>query len=144
MGRVVTAIALDVGRRRIGVAGCDRLGLGAIPLTTITRSTFEEEVAQLRAIATERGATVLIVGVPLVGPGQSEKQMRYCKKWGQRFAEALDLPLVWVDEQLSSMEAEAALRDRGVRPSENKAAIDQVAAAVILQRWLTEGRAPLG
>ncbi|GAB4355083.1 MAG: Holliday junction resolvase RuvX [Cyanophyceae cyanobacterium] len=141
---MVTAIALDVGRRRIGVAGCDRLGLGAVPLMTIARSTFDEEVAQLRAIATERGATVLIVGVPLVGPGQSEKQMRYCKKWGRRFGEALDLPVVWVDEQLSSIEAEAALRDRGVRPSENKAAIDQVAAAVILQRWLTEGHAPLG
>lgn len=140
MGRVVTAIALDVGRRRIGVAGCDRLGLGAVPLTTIARSTFDEEVAQLRAIAAERGATVLIVGVPLEQPGELGKQARYCKKWGRRFAEALDLPVVWVDEQLSSVEAEATLRDRGVRPSEDKAAIDRVAAAVILQRWLTENR----
>ena len=135
---MISAIALDIGRRRIGVAGCDRLGLGATPIMTITRSTFEAEVAQLRGIVRDRGAAVLVVGVPIAGDGGVGKQGRYCQKWGRRFSEALQLPLHWCDEQLSSVEAETALRDRGVRPSENKAAIDRVAAAVILQRWLDE------
>ena len=63
----VAAISLDIGRKRIGVAGCDRLGLLASPIATIERQSFEQDVAALRAIAQERQATVLVAGLPATG-----------------------------------------------------------------------------
>ncbi len=60
----ISALGLDLGRKRIGVAGCDRTGLIATGLTTIERRSFAEDVAQLQRIAKERQVEILVVGLP--------------------------------------------------------------------------------
>ncbi len=136
----VAAIALDIGRKRIGVAGCDRLGLLASPIATIERRSFEQDVVALQAIAQERQATVLVAGLPLTMDGEDSAQTRHARKWAKRYATAIGLPFVLVDERLSSVEAEELLRSRGLQPSRDKGSIDRYAAAAILQRWLDEQR----
>jgi Predicted endonuclease involved in recombination (possible Holliday junction resolvase in Mycoplasmas and B. subtilis) len=62
------------------------------------------------------------------------------QKYASRVAIALDLPLEYVDERLTSVNAEELIQAAGISPSRNKGLIDRKAAALILQRWLDERR----
>ncbi len=135
----ISALGLDVGRRRIGVAGCDGLGLMATGLTTIKRTSFDGVLAELKAIVIERDVRVLVVGLPYSMSGDLGSQAKETQKFATRLSEGLQLPVEFVDERLSSIEAKGLLSDRR-RTSGNKAEIDRVAAALILQRWLDRRR----
>lgn len=136
----ISALGLDVGSRRIGVAGCDGTGLIATGLTTIDRTSFDRDVAQLREIAEQRQVQVLVVGLPYSMDGTLGSQAKKVQKLAQRLAIALELPLEYVDERLTSFEAEEQIKAEKRSPSRNKGLIDRKAAAIILQQWLDERR----
>jgi len=136
----ISALGLDVGSKRIGVAGCDGTGLIASGLTTIERSSFDRDVAQLRELVELRQVQVLVVGVPYSMDGTLGFQARKVQKFAARLAEALQLPVEYVDERLTSFEAEELLKAEKRSPSRNKALIDRKAAAIILQQWLDDRR----
>ncbi|MEM9771040.1 MAG: Holliday junction resolvase RuvX [Cyanobacteria bacterium P01_D01_bin.73] len=137
----VCALGLDIGRRRIGLAGCDRLGLTAVELPTLTRTTMAEDIDALGAVVRDRQVNQLVIGVPYAGDGSLGKQAQRTKKQGRKFANALDLPIAWVDERCTSVTAESMLRDRGIDPAFHRDRIDGLAAVLILQAWLDEQRA---
>ncbi|MEO0947476.1 MAG: Holliday junction resolvase RuvX, partial [Cyanobacteria bacterium J06641_5] len=80
----VAALGLDVGKRRVGVAGCDGTGLIARELTTIQRSSFVRDVEQLRAIVRERQVTVLVVGMPYTLRGEVGQQAERVRQFAER------------------------------------------------------------
>ncbi len=137
---LISALGLDIGRRRIGVAGCDGTGLIATGLTTLQRRSFQDLVADLRHFVTVRQAQVLVVGLPLTMDGEEGFQARQVRKVAEGLSQALALPVVYVDERLSSVEAEHLMRAAGHSVAQEKALIDRKAAAIILQRWLDERR----
>lgn len=141
MAERVAALGLDVGRKRIGVAGCDGTGLIATGLTTIERRSFLEDVDALRSLAEERRVTCLVVGLPYSMEGNLGFQARQVQKFAERLSTALQLPVEYMDERLSSIEAEQLIQAERRSPSQNKALIDRKAAALILQRWLDARRA---
>jgi putative holliday junction resolvase len=132
----VAALGLDVGSKRIGVAGCDGLGLLATGITTIWRSSFQEDVAQLAEIVTERDVKLLVIGLPYTMDGNIGAQAKQVQKFARRVAAALELPIEYVDERLTSYAAEQLMIAANISVSQNKATIDRIAAAVILQQWL--------
>lgn len=137
MGRSrLSVLGLDVGRRRIGVAGCDGLGLLATELTTVQRATFAQDVAQFQSLVRDRDVQRLVVGLPYCMDGSIGQQAEKVKRYAERLAAALDLPLEYVDERLTSVEAETQLKAQKVSVMRNKARVDRKAAAIILQRWL--------
>jgi len=136
----ISALGLDVGSKRIGVAGCDGTGLIASGLTTIERTSFDRDVVQLRELVEQRQVQVLVVGVPYSMDGTLGFQARKVQKFAARLAEALQLPVEYVDERLTSFEAEELLKAEKRSPSRNKALIDRKAAAIILQQWLDDRR----
>ncbi|MBF2027117.1 MAG: Holliday junction resolvase RuvX [Oscillatoriales cyanobacterium C42_A2020_001] len=136
----ISALGLDVGRKRVGVAGCDGTGLIAFGLTTIYRKTFKDDVEQLRQLVRDRGATILVVGLPYSMDGTVGSQARQVQKFANAIAAELNLPLVYVDERLTSFQAEQMLQAEGISPSRQKHLIDRKAAAIILQQWLDEQR----
>ncbi|HIK42993.1 Holliday junction resolvase RuvX [Thermoleptolyngbya oregonensis NK1-22] len=137
----ISALGLDVGRKRIGVAGCDGTGLIATGLETIERRSFAEDVARLRKLVEARRATVLVVGMPYKLDGEVGAQARQVQRFAERLGAALNLPVEYVDERLTSYAAEELIHAEGRSPSYNKALIDRKAAAIILQQWL-DGRSP--
>ncbi|QKD81744.1 Holliday junction resolvase RuvX [Thermoleptolyngbya sichuanensis A183] len=137
----ISALGLDVGRKRIGVAGCDGTGLIATGLETIERRSFAEDVARLRKLVEARRATVLVVGMPYKLDGEVGAQARQVQRFAERLGAALNLPVEYVDERLTSYAAEELIHAEGRSPSHNKALIDRKAAAIILQQWL-DGRSP--
>jgi putative holliday junction resolvase len=139
---VISALGLDLGHRRIGVAGCDRTGLIATGLTTIHRTTFAQDIAQLQHWVQERQVEVLVAGLPYNMDGQIGTQARRTQKLARRLATALQLPLEYMDERLTSYEAELMLQAEHISPSRHKESIDRKAAALILQQWLDQRRQP--
>jgi putative Holliday junction resolvase len=136
----VSALGLDVGRKRIGVAGCDGTGLLATGLTTIYRQSFKADLAHLKALVEERNVQVLVVGLPYKMDGELGSQAQQVQRFARGISQALGLPVDYVDERLTSHEAEQLIQQQGRSPSQNKGLIDRKAAAIILQQWLDNRR----
>ncbi|HEY9617708.1 MAG TPA: Holliday junction resolvase RuvX [Microcoleaceae cyanobacterium] len=136
----ISALGLDVGKKRIGVAGCDGTGLIATGLTTIEYRSFQQVLNQLQAIVLERQVQTLVVGLPYSMDGSLGYQARHVQKFATGIAKALNLPLEYVDERLTSFQAEQLLQAQRLSPREHKGLIDRKAAAIILQQWLDERR----
>ena len=134
----VSALGLDIGHKRIGVAGCDRLGLLATGLTTLKRTSFQAVVQELSILIQERQVRVLVVGLPYTMAGEIGQQARWVQSFAERLSRALHLPIEYVDERLTSFQAEQLLLSEGTSPSRNKGLIDRKAAAIILQQWLDQ------
>lgn len=137
----IAALGLDVGRRRIGVAGCDGLGLFATGITTIYRTNWARDMLQLGQLARERQVNILVVGLPYNMDGTLGYQARQVQKFAERCARHLNLDLEYVDERLTSYVAEQLMLAEGISLRENRALIDRKAAAIILQQWLDQLRA---
>jgi putative holliday junction resolvase len=140
MNQRISALGLDVGRKRVGIAGCDGTGLIATGLTTLVRGSFEQDVEALRQMIAERQVQVLVVGLPYSLNGELGAQAKQVQKYAGRLAEALNLPVEYADERLTSVAAEELLQAENRHPSQHKALIDRKAAAIILQQWLDERR----
>jgi putative Holliday junction resolvase len=136
-----SALALDVGRRRIGLAGCDPLGLTVTPLPALWRaSRLEDDLPQLVALVRQRRVVALVVGLPLDEQQQFTPQAVHCRRYGERLARSLEaaglpLPLAWVNEHSSSWSAAERFGLQGDRSGR----LDSAAAALLLDQWLREG-----
>jgi putative holliday junction resolvase len=133
---VISALGLDLGHRRIGVAGCDRTGLIATGLTTIHRTHFDRDMAQLRQLIREREVTLLVIGLPYSMNGDIGTQAKRTQKLARRISHTLQIPFEYMDERLTSYEAETMLHTQHISPSRNRELIDRKAACIILQQWL--------
>ncbi|MEM8613395.1 MAG: Holliday junction resolvase RuvX [Cyanobacteria bacterium P01_H01_bin.105] len=138
---MISVLGLDIGSKRIGVAGCDRTGLIATGLTTIDNKSFTYVTEQLGQLARQREATLLVVGLPYTMDGNLGPQARRVRKFTKRLAKAVSLPVTYVDERLTSVEAEEQLQAEHQPIVKNKGLIDRRAAAIILQQWLDRSRA---
>lgn len=138
----VAALGLDIGRKRVGIAGCDGLGLIATGLTTLYRKSFAQDLETLRPIIADRQVELLVVGLPVLADGKLGSQAKETRNYAKRLSKALGLPVEYVDERCTSVAAEALIRASGRSPSENKGLIDRKAAALILQQWLDDRRNP--
>ena len=136
----ISALGLDVGRKRIGIAGCDRTGLIATGITTLHRTTFVQDVEEIRQIILEREVEILVVGLPYCMDGSLGFQARQVQKFTKSLTSILKLPVEYVDERLTSYQAEQMLIAEKRSPSRNKGLIDRKAAALILQQWLDTRR----
>ena len=79
---------------------------------------------------------LLVFGMPYSLNGAIGFQARQVQKYAKRIGEALSLPVEYMDERLTSVEAEEQMKAQNISPSRNKAMIDRKAAAIILQQWL--------
>lgn len=131
-------LALDVGRRRIGLAGCDPLGLTVTPLPALHRGRFAADLAMLTALVQRRRISALVVGLPLDAAQQPTEQAGHCRRYGERLARSLALPLAFVNEFASSW----AAGERHGLQGDRTGALDSAAAALLLEQWLLEGPEP--
>ncbi len=129
-------LALDVGRKRIGLAVSDELGITAQGLETLQRSRIREDLEKLGAIAKSYNAHLLLVGRPLHMSGSESRQSEYTREFAERLGNCIGLPVVYWDERLTSAEAERMLRTAGASLEEKKGAVDRLAAVLLLESYL--------
>ncbi|MFM8259254.1 MAG: Holliday junction resolvase RuvX, partial [Vulcanococcus sp.] len=91
-----SVLAVDVGRRRIGLAGCDPLGLTVTPLPPLKRGRFPLDLLTITALVQQRRIQALVVGLPLDASQQPTEQAEHCRRYGERLARSLMLPLALV------------------------------------------------
>jgi putative Holliday junction resolvase len=139
----ISVLGLDIGNKRIGIAGCDGTGLIATGLTTLKRGSFQQDLVQFQSLVESRQVQRLVVGLPYSMDGTVGSQARRVQKYAKRLAKALNLPLEYMDERLTSFAAEQMMVGQNMSPSRNKALIDRKAAALILQQWLDQRRQQL-
>ncbi len=132
----MTIAALDVGRRRIGVAIAADPILGVQPLGALDRRSFAEDVEGLRAMLAGRGVERIVVGLPLNMDGSEGPAARAARGFADRLQRALGIAVELFDERLTSFEAEERLKGLPVGRRRRKPAVDALAAAVILEGWL--------
>jgi putative Holliday junction resolvase len=133
IGRV---LALDVGKKRIGLAVSDALGITAQGLATLERTRIRDDLDQLKQIAGEKDVRMLLVGRPLHMSGSESRQEAYTREFADRLGRHLALPVVYWDERLTSAEAERLLHEGRATLEERKRAVDRMAAVLLLQSYL--------
>ena len=129
-------LALDVGKKRIGLAVSDDLGITAQGLKTLERTRIRDDLDALREVAREWNIGSLLVGKPLHMSGQESRQSEYTKEFAERLQQHLRIPLIYWDERLTSAEAERMLRQAGASLEQKKKSVDRLAAVLLLESYL--------
>lgn len=133
-------LGLDPGDARIGVARSDPTGFLATPVETVRRG--RGDLDRIVAIAVEEEAVEVVVGLPRSLSGQDGPAAVKVREFAVRLAARVaPRPVRLVDERLTTVSAEAMLRDRGKKGQQRRAVVDMAAAVLILQHALDSERA---
>lgn len=132
-----TLLAFDYGEKRIGVALGNVLTRSARALTVITNKSRDYRFEAIGELLREWQPNVLVVGLPCHPDGAPHAMTQQAQRFGNQLNGRFNLPVVWVDERYSSVDAEARMRERGERTGRD-VHVDAEAASVILQQYLDE------
>jgi putative Holliday junction resolvase len=137
-----TWIAVDPGSVRVGVARSDPRGVLAVPVTTLARDPRAgRDLAELAALVAEYEAVGVVVGLPRTLAGREGTAAEQARAYGAALQERIaPVPVVFVDERLSSVTAQRKLHERGIGERAGRVVIDQAAAVEVLQHWLDTRR----
>ena len=132
-------MGLDLGDARIGVAISDPERRLAVPVGTVHVGQPPGELLAVAALVRERGATQVVLGLPLSLRGERGESAAHAESFAEALRTVVEVPVELHDERLSTVEAERALGAAGIRGLERRRVVDAAAATVILQSWL-DGR----
>lgn len=132
-------LGLDFGSKTVGVAVSDPTGLIATGLEIIRRekeTKLRRTYARIEEICTEYGVEKIVLGLPLNMNGTEGERVIKTKAFAEDIERRTGLPIVFVDERLTTVEADELMMDLGIRREDRKAHVDRIAAAYILQTYL--------
>ena len=132
---------MDLGARRIGLAACDELRLTVRPLGVVRCVGPKRDARAIRDLAGELDPVLLVVGLPLGPDGEVGPEAEACRERGLDLARRLELPVEFVDESFSTVEARERLIEAGANRGRRRV-VDADAAVVILEGWLAAGETP--
>lgn len=133
-------VALDIGTVRIGVAASDIMEIIASAVSVYRRKNNESDVDEIAKLITGLGAGEVVIGLPLKMDGSEGSSVDMAKSFGEALSKKIDIPIIYIDERLSTVSAERVLIESGVRREKRKDKIDSVAATFILQTYLDKKR----
>ena len=134
-------LAVDWGQRRVGLALSDELGMLASGLPTLQVTGRDDAVAQVAAVAREREAARIVVGLPLMLSGAKGEAAEQAEAFAAELGRAIDVPIELMDVRLTSALSTRRLHEAGVRGAKARARVDQGAAVALLESWLDRARA---
>jgi putative Holliday junction resolvase len=128
-------LGLDLGQSRIGVAISDGDRRVAVPIGTI-RTGAPADVKAIAAIVGDEGVSEIVVGHPISLSGRKGEAADHAERFAQALHDFLHVPVVLRDERFTTVQAERALGQAGVRGRARREVVDQTAATIILQDYL--------
>jgi putative Holliday junction resolvase len=135
-GREARILALDLGKKRIGLAVSDELGITAQGLPTLERTRIREDLAAISRVIEEKGVRMILLGYPLRLSGKEGAQTEWVKEFGARLASHTGLPVEYWDERWTSVMANQVLRSSGIGIGKRAKAVDRLAAVILLESYL--------
>ncbi len=136
MGRI---LALDFGLRRVGGAISDPGRVIASPLEIYERKNDELDARHYRELTQEHEVQRIVVGLPVHTSGREGQLALLARRWGSWLALATGLPVAYIDERYTSVEAENLMIQSGLRRQKRKHLRDKLAAQILLQSYLDAG-----
>lgn len=133
-------LGLDYGDKTVGVAVSDPLGMTAQGVEIIRRekaSKLRRTLARVEELAAEYGIEGVVLGLPLKIDGSEGSRCEKTRQFGSLLEKRLKLPLVYWDERLTTQEAYDLMREAGVRREKKRDFVDEIAAMIILQDFLS-------
>lgn len=140
----VRILAIDYGRRRIGLALSDESGATAHPLATLQRVNRRSDLRRLREICREKGVGRVIVGHPLHMSGEAGEMAAEAARFAERVKKATGIETELVDERLTSWQAEQMAGEMASAKRRKESQLDDVAAAILLREYLERQNANAG
>ncbi len=135
------ALGIDFGMKRIGLAVSDPSGTVATPLETLRRRPGKRPpITKIEQLGRDLAVEHLVMGLPLDLQGKETDWCAEIRGVGDKLSQRLGVPVSYVDERMTSVRAERAVRSMGLpkKERERKERIDAAAAQLILQAWLDE------
>ena len=129
-------LALDLGKKRIGLAISDPLGITAQGLPNLVRVNKRADFAALEQLVRERQVGLILMGNPINMRGDEGRQSGWVREFAQALKERTGLPVKLWDERLTSVEAGRVLRSSGISIEKRAAAVDRLSAVILLQSYL--------
>jgi putative holliday junction resolvase len=132
-------LAMDLGKKRIGLALSDALGITAQGLPTLERTRIRDDMAAIEALIAEHQVGMILMGNPVHMSGREGRQAEYTREFAARVAEATGVEVRFWDERLTSVEAGRVLRDSGISIEKRAKAVDRLSAVILLASFLDQG-----
>jgi putative Holliday junction resolvase len=129
-------LALDLGKKRIGLAISDPLGITAQGLPNLVRVNKRTDFAVLEQLVRERQVGLILMGNPINMRGDEGRQSGWVREFAQALEARTGLPVKLWDERLTSVEANRVLRSSGISIEKRAAAVDRLSAVILLQSYL--------
>jgi putative Holliday junction resolvase len=127
---------LDLGKKRIGLAVSDPLGITAQGLPNLVRTNKRADLAALEAIVREREVGLILMGNPIHMSGSEGRQSIWVREFAAAIESRLGITVQFWDERLTSVEAGRVLRESGISIEKRAAAVDRLSAVILLQSYL--------
>lgn len=132
-------LGLDYGKRRIGVALSDPLGITAQGLEVINYNAISQALIRIGAVCRDFGVEKIVLGMPLKMNGTRGTAAEEAVAFKVKLEQAVALPVILIDERLTTKAAEKALLTDNMRRKRRKAIRDMLAAVLILRTYLESG-----
>jgi putative Holliday junction resolvase len=129
-------LALDLGKKRVGIAVSDPLGMTAQGLPTYERRNRRADLDHITSLIREHAVEVTVVGLPLHMSGDNGRQAEHARHFAGALARHSGVQVALWDERLTTVEASRVLRESGVSLEKRKRAVDRLSAVLILQNYL--------
>ncbi len=133
-------LALDYGRRRVGIAYSDPLGLTAQPSGVLDGRNLDLLIKEICGLIAEMHVEKVIVGYPLNMNGQRGQSASRVSRFADRLFSETEIPVELWDERLTSVQAQKIIHQMGKKTGQNKDKIDTLSAVLILQNYLDHHR----
>jgi putative holliday junction resolvase len=129
-------LALDVGKKRIGLALSDPMGITAQGLPNLVRTNKRTDLAELARLAAEHEVTLFLIGNPLNMRGDEGRQAQWVRELADALSARTGVAVRLWDERLTTVEAGRVLRSSGIGIEKRARAIDRLSAVILLQSYL--------
>ena len=129
-------LALDLGKRRIGLALSDELGITAQGLETLHRTRVREDLEKLGQLIRANNVSLILMGNPVHMSGQEGRQSEYSRDFGERLKAFAGVDIKLWDERLTTVEAQRVLRESGISLQKRNQAVDRLSAVILLESYL--------
>ena len=133
-------LGLDYGSKTVGAAATDALGITVQPVETIFRKEekrLRRTLARIEVICSELEIAEIVIGLPLNMDGTEGERAEKAREFGEKVGRRTGLPVYFEDERLTTLEADEILDRTGHAKADRKTVIDQLAAVLILESWLS-------
>ncbi len=129
-------LALDLGKKRIGLAISDPLGITAQGLSTLYRTTIRADVSESDRLAAEHEVGLILMGYPLHMDGREGRQVQYTREFAEYLTNRTGHEVRFWDERMTSVEAGRVLKESGISIAKRAKAVDRLSAQILLASYL--------